>query len=232
MGEPKELERRLAEAEERADDAEKELIGFAYAVSHDLRGPLRSIMSGAMVLEEDHGDRLGAGGAEEIARIRRSAKAMSALLDDLLKYSRLSRQALNIEPVDVSAIASLAATGLQHRNDGLEVEVASGIVLQGDAELLRLIVEQLLDNAVKFGGHHISLEPIEAGFSVRDDGRGFSAEQAERIFLPFEKLNGDELPGSGMGLALVNRGAARLGARVTAEAEPGAGARFTFTIKG
>jgi len=217
-------EERLAAAEARAAAAEKELEGFAYSVSHDLRGPLRTIMSGAMILQEDYGDKLPSDAKDELQRISRSAQKMSGLIDALLRYSRLGRQEMKPGDVDVSALAQSVAQDLMHKHGGVAITVEPGITAHADAPLTKVVLEQILENAVKFGGKQISVSGTPEGFAVKDDGPGFLPEQGERIFLPFEKLNGDEFPGYGMGLALVQRAVARHRGTVRAEGKENGGA--------
>jgi light-regulated signal transduction histidine kinase (bacteriophytochrome) len=199
----------VADAERRVAAAERELEGFAYAVSHDFRGPLRSILSASMIISEDYGEKLPQPAHDELKRITRSAQKISGLIDALLAYSRLARQVMSVEDVDVSGKAKFLAAGFLRRRDDLEITVDPGITLHCDPVLLDVILQQVLDNAAKFGGTHVHVSAVEGGFSVKDDGVGFEAAQAERIFLPFEKLLGEEYAGAGMGLALVQRAVAR-----------------------
>ncbi len=225
------LEALLAVAEERAAAAEKELEGFAYSVSHDLRGPLRSIMSGAMILEEDFLDKLPAAAFEELARINASARKMSGLIDALLRYSRLGRQEMHVGSVDVSAVADTIAGELTRRTNSVEVTVDPDIRVSADSTLLRTVVLELIENAAKFGARHVWVQRTDGGFSVRDDGIGLSEEHAERIFLPFEKVNGDEYPGAGMGLSLVMRAIVRHHGTVSVSSSPSeAGSVFRVSL--
>lgn len=235
-----ELARRAAELAR----SNEELEQFAHSVSHDLRAPLRSIDGFSRVLLEDHAGALDAEGVDYLARVRASARHMSTLIDALLDLSRMTRVEMRRTDVDLSALAREVADGLRRRDPEREVrfEIRENLTADGDARLLRVVVENLLDNAWKF----TSREPearIEFGadrggedgatvFFVRDDGAGFDPRYAGTLFGPFQRLHADdEFEGTGMGLATVARVVHRHGGRAWAEGEPGTGATFFFTLQ-
>lgn len=215
-----------SDAERRALAAEKELEGFAYSVSHDFRGPLRTILGAAMILEEDHADQLSEEALAELNRIKRGAQTMSGLIDALLRYSRLGRQEMHPADLDLAELAEEVAVEIGRKYPEVEFRIADGMHLHGDPSLWRLICAELFDNAAKFGGKHIRLEARDGEIVCSDDGIGFEPEQAARIMFPFEQLNANEYGGTGMGLALVQRAIARHGGVLIAEGEPNKGATF------
>lgn len=241
-------ERRRAEEEQARRTAElarsnAELEQFAHSVSHDLRAPLRSIDGFSRILLEDHADGLGGEGADHLGRVRASAQRMGLLIDALLDLSRVTRVEMRRTEVDLSVSAREVAEDLRRRDPGRGVrfEIEDTPAADGDARLLRVVVENLLDNAWKF----TSREPeatIEFGadrdgdgatvFFVRDDGAGFDPRYAGSLFGPFQRLHGEEeFEGTGIGLATVARIVHRHGGRVWAEGETGKGATFFFTLR-
>lgn len=230
--------------ERRASDLEalnKELEAFSYSVSHDLRAPLRAIDGFSQALIEDYGASLDATAHDYLARVRRGAQRMGQLIDDMLKLSRVSRTELALEDVDLSALAqevwSEIARQNPHRN--VQVVIAPGLRAQADMSLMRIVLENLLGNAWKFTGRTADAR-VEFGarvidgrqaFYVRDTGAGFDMAYAAKLFGAFQRLHeAHEFPGSGIGLATVQRVVSRHGGRVWAEGAPGAGATFYFTL--
>ena len=223
--------------EERVRERTRELEGFLYTVSHDFRAPLRAIMSASMILIEDYGDRLDRDGMAELKRQSAAAKKLGVLMDDLLRLSRLSRQEMKPTEIDLSALAREVAAEVTGRASEArpEISVADGLRVEGDAPLLRLLLQNLLENAVKFardgGSANITVGAENGAFFVRDEGIGFPQDKAEKIFGPFERLHTDaEYPGTGVGLANVKRVVDRHGGRVWADGRPGEGATFWFTL--
>jgi light-regulated signal transduction histidine kinase (bacteriophytochrome) len=212
------------------------LEGFTYTVSHDFRGPLRAIMSASMILIEDYGDQLDAEGKAELKRQSNAAKKLSNLMEDILRLSRLGRQEMAVKDLDLSAIAREIANEVVSRaNSDAQVEVQEGMTARGDANLVRLLYQNLVENSVKFARAgepvRIQIGQDADGFFVRDTGIGFDTQYAERIFMPFERLNReDEYPGSGVGLTNVKRIVDRHEGRIYAEGTPGEGAVFRFTL--
>lgn len=221
--------------------ANKELDAFCYSVSHDLRSPLRAIDGFSQVLREDYAGELDAQGQTILARICAATQRMGLLIDDLLRLSRLSTQALAPAAVDLSAMAREVADELVRHEPGRSVELSimPGITAQGDPSLLRSVVENLLGNAWKYTAKHREAK-IEFGvqqqngefvYFVRDNGVGFDMQYAGKLFGAFQRLHKPEdFPGAGIGLALVARIIRRHGGRIWPEAQPGHGATFYFTL--
>lgn len=223
--------------------ANHELEAFSYSVSHDLRAPLRSVDGFSQALLEDCGERLGPDGQEYLRRIRSAAQHMGQLIDDLLKLARVTRADLHFETIDLSAMAQTTLAGLTQAHQGRTVEwhVQPGLRATGDARLLQIAMTNLLENAWKFTGNrahaHIEFgvrnglgQPRE--YFVRDNGAGFDARYASRLFGAFQRLHhSGDFPGTGIGLATVQRIVTRHGGRIRAEGAPGQGATFSFTLQ-
>jgi signal transduction histidine kinase len=219
----------------------KELEAFAYSVSHDLRTPLRSIDGFSQALLEDYEDELDTTGQDYLRRVRAASQRMGQLIDDLLSLSRLTRQEIGRERVDLSALAKTIAVNLQERQPERQVEfvIERGIVAIGDKHLLRIVLENLMGNAWKFTSKHPRAR-IEFGvtkcdgqtaYFVRDDGAGFDMAYVHKLFGAFQRLHGiADFEGSGIGLATVQRIVHRHGGRIWAEGAVEQGARFCFTL--
>jgi light-regulated signal transduction histidine kinase (bacteriophytochrome) len=218
----------------------REMETFSYTVSHDLRAPLRRIESFGRALAETQADRLDEEGHRYLARIRSCSQDMAQLIDDVLYLSRVARADLRRQEVDLSALAHAIIERLRETDDrSVDVRIRPALVADGDGQLLRIALENLLDNAWKFtrqqpqprielGVTHL---PGEPAYFVRDNGAGFDMTYAERLFTPFQRLHlSSEFPGTGIGLATVQRIVNRHGGRIWAEAAPGQGATFSFTI--
>lgn len=236
------LEARVAERTRELTWANKELESFSYSVSHDLRAPLRAVDGFSQALLEDEAERLSEEGRELLHRLRAAATRMGQLIDDLLLLSRVSRTELRRAPVDVSALAREVVDELRRREPGRDVTVtiAPGLQAEGDARLLRVLLENLLGNAWKFTskrpGATIELFAEERGgkthYAVRDNGVGFDMAYASKLFSPFQRMHkATDFPGTGIGLATVQRIVQRHGGLIEADAAPGAGATFRFTLE-
>lgn len=236
-----ELEERVRRRTAELEAANRELEAFSYSVSHDLRAPLRSVDGFAQALSEDCADRLDEAGRAHLARIRAAAQRMGLLIDDLIALSRVARQVLEVRDVDLSALAREAGEEVRARYPGRDVSftVADDLTARGDPKLLRLVLENLLDNAWKFTAQ-TPAATIEVGaeaegdrrvFLVRDNGAGFEMRHADRLFSPFQRLHTTrDFPGTGIGLSIVERIVRRHGGEIRADAEPGRGATFRFRI--
>jgi signal transduction histidine kinase len=236
-----ELEQRVVERTAELEAAYKELEAFSYSVSHDLRAPLRAIDGFGQVLQEEFEGRLSADGDDALRRVRGATRRMGELIDDLLKLSRVSQGELRHERVDLSEIARDVAEGHRRLEPDRQVGVVivPGAVVEGDPQLLRVVLENLLDNAFKFTSKRADAR-IEFGtreddgkavYFVRDNGVGFDVAYVEKLFGAFQRLHSAvEFPGTGIGLATVRRIVHRHGGSVRAEGVPGEGATFSFTL--
>jgi PAS domain S-box-containing protein len=241
-----ELSAANAELARRAQELEslnRELEAFSYSVSHDLRAPLRSIDGFSQALIEDCGPRLDEQGRSHLQRVRAATQRMAGLIDDLLELSRLSRAELERQPVDLSSLAVEVAAELRAAEPRrtAAVVIAPGLTGQGDPRLLRLVLENLLENAWKFtrqrDGARIEFGCAETdgerAFFVRDNGAGFDTAYAHKMFGAFQRLHTQsEFEGSGIGLATVQRIIHRHGGCVWARGVVGQGAVFYFTLPG
>jgi signal transduction histidine kinase len=240
-----ELEDRVRTRTADLEDANRELESFVYSVSHDLRAPLRTIAGFARIVKDDYGQQLDDPGRDGLLRIIRSAERMSRLMEELLELSRISRNVLSKENVDLSALAAIVVAELREADPARTVEVVIKEKMQAmaDPRLMELGLSNLLGNAWKFTakteGARIAFgseeRPAgggrEAVYFVRDNGAGFAQEFAEKIFWPFHRLHTDaEFEGSGIGLSIVERVIRRHGGKIWAEGSPGRGAVFYFTI--
>ena len=238
-----ELEQRVSERTVELQAAADELEAFSYSVSHDLRAPLRSIAGFSQALIEDAGPELSGEALTHLDRIRNATGRMGQLIDDLLQLSKVSRGEMTREPVNLSDLAVRVAGELDKRATGHSpaVTIAPSLVAMGDPRLLRILIENLLDNAWKFTSRQTDAQ-VEIGseqgadgsttFHIRDNGVGFDATYADKLFAPFQRLHAvSEFPGTGIGLATVRRIVHRHGGRVWAEGAPGHGARVSFTLE-
>jgi PAS domain S-box-containing protein len=219
----------------------KELEAFSYSVSHDLRAPLRAIDGFSQALHEDYGSQLDDEARQYIGRIRAAAQRMAALIDDLLSLARVARAEMNVGETDLTRIAEEFLEELQESSPQrkVEVTVAPGMKVQGDARLLRIAILNLLRNAWKFTGKRehtrIEFSRLEQDgadtYYVRDNGAGFDMAYADKLFGAFQRLHDNsEFAGTGIGLATVQRVIHKHGGRIWAEAEPDKGATFYFTL--
>ncbi|HKV82755.1 MAG TPA: PAS domain S-box protein [Candidatus Sulfotelmatobacter sp.] len=219
----------------------KELESFSYSVSHDLRAPLRAIDGFSLALLEDAQDKLAAEEKEHLHRVRAATARMGKLIDDLLGLARTARRELTRETVDLSRLAHEVVSQLRTSDPGRNptVVIATSLVVEADRQLLRVILENLLGNAWKFTSKRADAR-IEVGVSkrdpeqiyfVRDNGIGFDMKYAGKLFGAFQRLHdGSEFPGTGVGLASVQRIVHRHGGRIWAESGVGEGATFYFVL--
>ncbi len=219
----------------------RELESFSYSVSHDLRAPLRSIDGFSRALAEDYSDRLDEKGQDYLRRVRAATRRMSELIEDLLQLSRVGRADLHRQRADLSALSRIVVRELERQNPErrAEVVVQEGMIVDADARLLKIVLENLLGNAWKFTAR-VQQPRIEVGaagspggetFFVRDNGAGFDMVNADRLFQPFQRLHAEEdFPGTGIGLATTQRIIERHTGSIWVEAAPNRGATFFFTL--
>jgi two-component system, sensor histidine kinase and response regulator len=236
-----ELAETRAELVRELEHKNRELESFSYAVSHDLRAPLRRIDSFSRAILESQADRLDDSGRKFLVRVREASQQMSQLIDDVLYLSRVTRAELRDQEVDLSELAGTIAGRLQEAEPErrVELKIRPGLVVTGDGQLLKIALENLLENAwkftarqpearIEFGATQVSGEPT---YFFRDNGAGFDMTYAGRLFGPFQRLHAQhDFPGSGIGLATVQRIIHRHGGRVWAEGLVGQGATFYFTL--
>lgn len=221
----------------------RDMEAFNYSVAHDLRTPLRALDGFSHMLLQDYGQGLDAEGRDALARIRAASQRMGALIDDLLRLSQATRAQTHIAPVDLGAMARQIAASLEKEAPGRGVEwsIEDMQAPAADPALMRVAMQNLLQNAWKFTGRTarpairvgaIERDGVRAYF-VADNGVGFDMAHAQRLFSAFQRLHStSDFPGTGIGLALVQRIIHRHGGRVWAEARPGEGATFFFTLGG
>jgi PAS domain S-box-containing protein len=237
------LEQRVAERTRELQLSIRELEAFSYSVSHDLRNPLGAVGMFGQMLAAHLGDSADEQARLYLARIEQGVRGMESLIDDLLTLAQVARAQLVMAPVDLTALCREVIEGLRLADPQRKVEVSleDGLQCTGDAGLLRQLLVNLLGNAWKFTARtpkariRIGREPEATGpaaaFFVEDNGAGFDMKFAGRLFLPFERLHGDhDFPGTGIGLATVQRIVARHGGRIWAEAVPEQGATFHVEI--
>jgi PAS domain S-box-containing protein len=238
------LEQELAGQRAHLEIANQELEAFSYSVSHDLRAPLRSIQGFSRLLLLDCGEQLPESGRDALERICRATERMERLIDAMLALSRVTRSELHDDVVDVSAIVQAALHDLRRHDPARHVEalIEDGVTVRGDTRLLRALFENLLDNAWKATARR-SHGRIEFGTSgwfgdereifLQDNGLGFDAAYAHKLFVPFQTLHRRaEFPGTGVGLATVQRIVKRHGGGVRADGEKGKGAVFYVVLRG
>ena len=236
-----ELEQRVRERTAQLEAANKELESFAYSVSHDLRAPLRGIDGWSLALAEDYAEQFDERAHQYLERVRSETQRMGLLIDDMLQLSRVTRTEMRVSDVDLTSAARRIAAELSEVNPSRRIEFViepnlSGV---GDARLLDIALTNLLGNAVKFTGPR-AIARIEFGraeqngetaFYVRDNGVGFDMAYAGSLFGAFQRLHkASEFPGTGIGLATVQRVIHRHGGRLWTEAQVDRGATFYFTI--
>ncbi|MHC1781310.1 MAG: PAS domain S-box protein [Anaerolineaceae bacterium] len=236
-----ELEQRVIDRTLELVASNKELEAFAYSISHDLRAPLRGIDGWSQALLEDNLDQLDDNGRVYLSRVRNETQRMGALIDNLLELSRVTRIEMSMEEVDLSQLAGSIIARLRERDGDRDVEfsVENNLITHGDQHLLEIMLTNLLDNAWKFTSTRLNAR-IEFGcnhwdgrqvFFVRDNGVGFNMDYSSKLFGAFQRLHKQtEFPGTGIGLATVQRIIHRHGGAVWPEAKPNEGATFFFTL--
>lgn len=220
----------------------QEIEAFSYSVSHDLRGPLRSMDGFSLALLEDYGDKLDEEAKDSLQRIRAASQRMGRLIDELLGLSRVTRAELKLKPVNLSEVAHEIADSLAQQQPARAVqwEIEEGLTVRADKALIQIAMQNLLENAWKFTGKtdapvirvgSVEREGKKECF-VADNGVGFDMAYADRLFGAFQRLHHEnEFPGTGIGLAIVQRIFRRHEGRIWAQAKPGFGATFFFQLK-
>jgi PAS domain S-box-containing protein len=227
------LDRLVQERTAALEEANRQLHGFTYTVSHDLRGPLRRMMFNAVLLKDELGDNLPEEACQSLEDLQESARKMVRLVDDLLQVARLGRHKLTTEDLDLTRMAKEIAADESNRHAHIHVE--EGLHAKGDPQLVKMVLENLIGNAVKFAKKgstpEVCIGQSDNVFHVCDNGIGFEPEFAHKLFQPFERLvRDDEYPGTGIGLANVKSVIERHGGAVWTQATPGEGATFFFTL--
>ncbi len=235
------LEARVADRTQQLEAANRELESFAYAVSHDLRAPLRSLSGFSQILRESAVEGLDPKSLHYLQRIHESSQRMSSLIEDLLSLSRITRSEFTIREGDLAQIAADSAASIKERypERNVTVTIAPSMPVNADLRLVRIAIDNLLDNAFKYTSHsaHAAVEigvqihgaaPV---YYVRDNGVGFDMQYAGKLFAPFQRLHTEsQFPGTGIGLVTVQRIVARHGGQIWVEAKPDEGATFYFTL--
>jgi len=235
------LEERIRQRTQQLEYANKELSAFSYSVSHDLRAPLRNINGYAEILEQKFAALLPGEGKEYLGRLRNAGGHMSLLIEDFLKLSQVTRTGMRLQEVNLSGLAGEIAGQLRQRDPSRTIDFSAleGVRVSGDPALLKIALENLLDNAWKYTSRHAR---ARIGFGretrdgkevyyVKDDGAGFDMALAGKLFGPFQRLHtAEEFEGTGIGLAIVHAVVNRHGGRVWAESAVEQGATFFFTL--
>lgn len=215
-----------------------DLESFISSVSHDLRGPVRAVDALTQIALEDSVPPVSPETANLMERVRANAKRMAELIDDLLRLARIGRRELNADHVDLSRLAAnvVKLVGERYPGRAVEVSIAAGMTAWGDPGLLRIVLENLVDNAFKFTGRRTDAAieitaPEGATFAIRDNGAGFDSAHQARLFQPFHRLHtAQEFPGHGVGLATVRRIINRHGGTIVGVSEPSHGALFCVSL--
>jgi signal transduction histidine kinase len=239
----RDLERRVAERTAELAVSNRHLRAFSYSVSHDLRAPLRHILGFGTALEKDCGEQLSAEGKKHLDRMLEGARRMDELIEGMLTLGGVVESDMHRVPTDLTALANDVADGLRRAEPArlVDFEIRDGLHVMGDPVLLRAVMENLLGNAWKFTARRararIEVARQDTGevgrstFYVRDDGAGFDMRYAEKLFQVFQRMHSQgEFPGTGVGLATVERIVSRHGGRIWAESKPDEGATFFFTL--
>ncbi len=238
-----ELEQRVTERTAQLEASNKELEAFSYSVSHDLRSPLRAIDGFSRILVRDYAGQLPVAAERYLRLIRDNTRQMGTLIDDLLTFSRLNRQPLNKQQIGLSLLVRQVYGELTSEEHTRQVELVIADLpdCQADPTLFKQVIVNLMSNALKFTSQRnvarieVNYQQVdgEGVYSVRDNGAGFDMAYADKLFGVFQRLHRtDEFPGTGVGLAIVNRIIHRHGGRIWAEAAVDQGATFYFTVEG
>lgn len=224
-----------------ADTAHKQLQAFSYTVAHDLKAPLRSITSLSQLVLNNSAGQLDETNHDYLVRVVAACARMRSIIEGLLRLAQLAHHELKPAQVNISEMATAIATEQRKINPkrDIQFEIKEGLSPIGDRELINIVIQNLLDNAVKFTGHreHARIEVgarqigKETTYFIKDNGDGFDMSQVGKLFMPFQRLHRpEEFPGTGLGLASIHRIIQRHGGRLWAQAVRGEGATFYFTL--
>ncbi len=238
LNQQQELEKLVAERTKELEEANKELQAFSYSVSHDLRAPLRAIDGFSLALIEDYQDSLDNTARDYLNRVRSASQKMAQLIDDMLQLSRISRNEMTKQNIDLTELARTIIDDLKQTEPerNIRVSIAEDLTVYGDKSLITIALTNLLSNAWKYTSRNPDAA-IELGrnkqtgeFFVKDNGVGFDMQYAGKLFSAFQRLHGSDFEGTGIGLATVRRILKRHNGNIRAEAKPDKGACFYFTI--
>jgi signal transduction histidine kinase len=235
------LEKKVTERTKELEISNKELEAFSYSVSHDLKAPLRIIEGFSRALEEDYGEELDDTAQDYLSRVRIGSYKMSLLITNLLQLSKVTRQELNKDVLDLSKLCEKSANNIneQHPERSANIDIQENMQAMGDTNLIEILLDNLIGNAWKYSlketGTHIEIgQEIGTGhpiYYVKDNGCGFNMKYAQKLFKPFNRLHSpEEFEGSGIGLATVARIIERHHGKIWAKSEPESGACFYFTL--
>ncbi|MCY1525709.1 Adaptive-response sensory-kinase SasA [compost metagenome] len=231
------LERRVAERTAELERSMKDMEAISYSIAHDLRAPLRSVNGFAALIAEEEGECLSPLASEMFGRIARASRSMGQMISDMLELLRVVRVDLDAVPVDMNALAHSVVDTLAPDVPQARIDLQPLPAVMGDATLLRQVLVNLMDNALKYSRHQSQPELVlgfdaeRQAFYLRDNGMGFDMAHAGKLFGLFQRLHaGSEVPGTGVGLAIVARIIERHGGRIWANATAGAGATFWWTL--
>jgi PAS domain S-box-containing protein len=227
---------------EKLQIANKELESFTYSVAHDLKAPVRSMISFSTILNEEYAGKLDETGRDYLNRVARSGQKMSSLIDNMLTLSKITRQELAIKRVDLTAISNDIVNDLResHPERKISISISNNMQMNADESLIRIALQNLIRNAWKFSSKtenpfiEISSkdETGQTIFFIKDNGAGFDSQQKDKLFEPFKRLHSEsEFPGTGIGLAIVQRVIQKHGGKIWAEGVKGEGATFFFTLE-
>jgi signal transduction histidine kinase len=237
----KKLEIGLEKQSQQLELTNRELQAFCYSVSHDLRAPLLSIMGFSNIIKEEHGTLLDRDTLDLFNRIIHSAQKMNHLIEDMLMLSGVSQRAFNRQVIDMSEIAISILSELKEKQPDRKAQfiIHEHIIATADYGLMQIALQNLLNNSWKFTRNKdpsiIEFGSVQKGdktvFFVKDNGTGFDMKHADKLFMPFQRLHSEkEFPGTGIGLAIVERVIIRHGGKIWAESELGKGTTFFFTL--
>jgi PAS domain S-box-containing protein len=231
------LEGRVAARTAQLEGTLKDMEAISYSIAHDLRAPLRSVNGFAALIAEEEAERLSTTGQDMFGRIRRSSRNMGQMITDMLELLRVVRVELEAVPVDMQLLAEAAMDAIGAGAEQARLEMAPMPLALGDATLLRQVLINLMDNALKYSRHqpqpvlHLGFDAAARAYYLRDNGMGFDMARAGKLFGLFQRLHvGGDVPGTGVGLAIVARIIERHGGRIWAESAPGEGATFWWTL--